>query len=208
LSFPGLANRRLQPLGHVSVAADMPEIGDMRKRMDADLRRREVSTAIRAAQYGTGWRDRQRWISSGISGGASNDDLRQQPQPHAGKPPGAGERWRKSFSGYPLTTGCGNRILYLEAPNCRWRFESFKPKSRRRPLSQTPAPLRRPHGNVALSQTCIRHHRVDVKSPIGSEHTAPRRGYFFFFAATLRFAGAFFFAAVFAFVAFFTILPS
>jgi hypothetical protein len=32
-------------------------------------------------------------------------------------------------------------------------------------------------------------------------------GYFFFFAATLRFAGAFFFAAVFAF-AFFTILPS
>jgi hypothetical protein len=57
-------------------------------------------------------------------------------------------------------------------------------------------------------QTCIRHHRVDVKSPTGSEHTAPRRGYFFFFAATLRFAGAFFFAAVFAFVAFFTILPS
>jgi hypothetical protein len=32
-------------------------------------------------------------------------------------------------------------------------------------------------------------------------------GYFFFFAATLRFAGAFFFAAVFAF-AFFTMLPS
>jgi len=31
--------------------------------------------------------------------------------------------------------------------------------------------------------------------------------YFFFFAATLRFAGAFFFAAVFAF-AFFTMLPS
>src|SRR5258708_29257358 len=57
-------------------------------------------------------------------------------------------------------------------------------------------------------ETCIRHHRVDVKSPTGSEHTAPRRGYFFFFAATLRFAGAFFFAAVFAFVAFFTILPS
>src|SRR5258708_19923420 len=57
-------------------------------------------------------------------------------------------------------------------------------------------------------QSCIRHHRVDVKSPTGSEHTAPRRGYFFFFAATLRLAGAFFFAAVFAFVAFFTILPS
>jgi hypothetical protein len=57
-------------------------------------------------------------------------------------------------------------------------------------------------------QICIRYRRVDVKSPTGSELTAPRRGYFFFFAATLRLAGAFFFAAVFAFVAFFTILPS
>jgi hypothetical protein len=46
-----------------------------------------------------------------------------------------------------------------------------------------------------------------VKSPTGSERTAPSRCYFFFFAATLRFAGAFFFAAVFAF-AFFTMLPS
>jgi hypothetical protein len=41
-----------------------------------------------------------------------------------------------------------------------------------------------------------------------SERTAPRRAYFFFLAATLRLAGAFFFAAVFAFVAFFTMLPS
>jgi len=41
-------------------------------------------------------------------------------RPHAGKLRGAGERWRKSFSGYPLTTGCGSRILYLEAPDCRW----------------------------------------------------------------------------------------
>src|SRR5262249_60139225 len=52
------------------------------------------------------------------------------------------------------------------------------------------------------------HHRADVRSSTGSERAAPRRGYFFFFAATLRLAGAFFFAAVFAFVAFFTILPS
>jgi hypothetical protein len=57
-------------------------------------------------------------------------------------------------------------------------------------------------------QICIRHHRVDVKSSTGSELLAPRRDYFFFLAATLRLAGAFFFAAVFAFVAFFTILPS
>jgi hypothetical protein len=49
---------------------------------------------------------------------------------------------------------------------------------------------------------------VDVKSLTSSEHIAPRQGYFFFLAATLRLAGAFFFAAVFAFVAFFTILPS
>jgi hypothetical protein len=41
------------------------------------------------------------------------------------------------------------------------------------------------------------------------ELTAPEySSYFFFLAATLRFAGAFFFAAVFAFVAFFTMLPS
>jgi hypothetical protein len=49
---------------------------------------------------------------------------------------------------------------------------------------------------------------VDVKSSAGFGAYAPRRGYFFFLAATLRLAGAFFFAAVFAFVAFFTMLPS
>jgi hypothetical protein len=43
-------------------------------------------------------------------------------------------------------------------------------------------------------------------SPTGSERIAPTLTYFFFFA-TLRFAGAFFFAADFAF-AFFTMLPS
>jgi hypothetical protein len=145
-------------------------------------------------------------VPSGIMRGASHNDLERRP--HAGKSRGAGERWRKSFSGCPLTTGCGNRILYLEAPNCRWRFESFRPQSRRRPLSSTPGVASATASQCRALQTCIRHHRVDVKSPTGSEHTAPRRGYFFFFAATLRFAGAFFFAAVFAFVAFFTILPS
>jgi hypothetical protein len=49
---------------------------------------------------------------------------------------------------------------------------------------------------------------VDGKSSTASERTAPTRAYFFFFAATLRLAGAFFFAAVFAFVAFFTMMPS
>ena len=41
-----------------------------------------------------------------------------------------------------------------------------------------------------------------------AERTRSAASYFFFLAATLRFAGAFFFAAVFAFVAFFTMLPS
>jgi hypothetical protein len=48
----------------------------------------------------------------------------------------------------------------------------------------------------------------EVFDGLRSVHAAPRRSYFFFLAATLRFAGAFFFAAVFAFVAFFTMLPS
>jgi len=34
----------------------------------------------------------------------------------AGTHKGADERWRKSFNGYPLTTGCGDRILYPEHP--------------------------------------------------------------------------------------------
>jgi hypothetical protein len=143
-------------------------------------------------------------VSSGIMSDASHDDLKQRP--HAGKPRGAGERWRKSFSGYPLTTGCGNRILYLEAPDCRWRFESFKPQSRRRPLSPTPAPPRRPHRNLALCK--FGSDITGWTCSLRQAQSVLLRGYFFFFAATLRLAGAFFFAAVFAFVAFFTILPS
>jgi hypothetical protein len=66
--------------------------------------------------------------------------------------------------------------------------------------------------NLAHLQICRFAYR-DIAEWTGSlrrasERTAPRRGYFFFLAATLRLAGAFFFAAVFAFVAFFTILPS
>jgi hypothetical protein len=47
-----------------------------------------------------------------------------------------------------------------------------------------------------------------MKSPTaGAKSSDEAFDYFFFFAAVLRFAGAFFFAAVFAF-AFFTMLPS
>jgi hypothetical protein len=127
---------------------------------------------------------------------------------------GAGERWPDSFNGCPLTTGCRNRHPVPRNNNGRWltdsrSFEGFKPQSRRRPVSQTPAP---PFANGPQSCTllvCIsRHRQVDGKSSTAPEHTAPKRGYFFFLAATLRLAGAFFFAADFAFVAFFTILPS
>jgi hypothetical protein len=63
--------------------------------------------------------------------------------------------------------------------------------------------------NLATQQNLhIAPSLVDVKSPAGFGAHAPRRGYFFFLAATLRLAGAFFFAAVFAFVAFFTMLLS
>jgi hypothetical protein len=48
---------------------------------------------------------------------------------------------------------------------------------------------------------------VDGKPSTASEYSFEAT-YFFFLAATLRLAGAFFFAAVFAFVAFFTMLPS
>ena len=80
-------------------------------------------------------------------------------------------------------------------------------------VSPTPFVVDPGAASAIASQSCalqirIRRHRVDVKSSTGSESTAPRRSYFFFLAATLRLAGAFFFAAVFAFVAFFTILPS
>jgi hypothetical protein len=80
-------------------------------------------------------------------------------------------------------------------------------------VSPTPSrrrPRRHPcrlHGNFALCNLAFDVAGLNVKSPTGSEQMAPRRCYFFFFAATLRFAGAFFFAAVFAF-AFFTMLPS
>lgn len=87
-------------------------------------------------------------------------------------------------------------------------FEGFKPPSRRRPCRRL--------------QRCLANGPQSYKLQIGyrdiarwasslwraSEHTAPRRGYFFFLATAFFFAGAFFFAAVFAFVAFFTMMPS
>jgi hypothetical protein len=101
-----------------------------------------------------------------------------------------------------IVQGCVSRALSLSLAGALCR--------------QTSAPALRMDRNLA----CIDLRRfacrdiakwtlsLDVRPPTASERTAPRRGYFFFLAATLRLAGAFFFAAVFAFVAFFTILPS
>ena len=66
----------------------------------------------------------------------------------------------------------------------------------------------------AIASQILRCANLHPKSPYGRDvfdglgAYCSEASYFFFFAATLRFAGAFFFAAVFAFVAFFTILPS
>ena len=68
--------------------------------------------------------------------------------------------------------------------------------------------FRRSRSSFTLGKAAFEIVGLNVKSPTVPERTAPGRCYFFFFAATLRFAGAFFFAAVFAFVAFFTMLPS
>src|SRR5215831_18147589 len=87
-AYNGLANRRLQPLGHVSLRAGMPETRSTGKRMYTNPR----------------WAEHLNWLAnrpciepsgvigragfhSGITGDARHDDLKQRP--HAGKPRGA-----------------------------------------------------------------------------------------------------------------------
>jgi hypothetical protein len=182
-------------------------------------------TGKRICEYANLWgqrrRSRQRTELDGVIGitgcsgsatsDASHSDLTNGHKPEHYK--GAGERRRKSFSGYPLTTGCGDRIPYLEAP-------TVVGDSRASSLSLADALCRRPGVIPATASrsnriAILRFANLHLALPGGREifdrlgaYSAPRRGYFFFLAATLRFAGAFFFAAVFAFVAFFTILPS
>jgi hypothetical protein len=101
---------------------------------------------------------------------------------------------------------CELRILHPNRSSLRWLpgdpSLSLADALRRRLRRHLP----RLHRNLALGNLASDVAGLTVKSPTGSERTAPKVGYFFFFAA-LRFAGAFFFAAVFAF-AFFTMLPS
>ncbi len=184
----------------------MPETDRAGKQTCAVLRRdRMPRPNPERSRPGTRWRPRPAGFSGCIAGIPATTT---QQQPQAGKRRGAGERWRKSFSGDPLTTGCVR-------PHPVPRSNQPPLEVRELQASVSPAPFvvdprRRPGDCIAILrlQIGIRCDRVDVKSSTASEHTAPRQGYFFFFAATLRLAGAFFFAAVFAFVAFFTILPS
>lgn len=76
------------------------------------------------------------------------------------------------------------------------------------PLPQTPAPPREWIAILQAADWLSRHRQWASSLRRASEHTAPKRGYFFFLATAFFFAGAFFFAAVFAFVAFFTMMPS
>src|SRR5258706_14826242 len=54
-------------------------------------------------------------VSRGIMSDASHGDLKRRP--HVGKSRRAGEKRRKSFSGYSLAATWGKRILDLQAPN-------------------------------------------------------------------------------------------
>jgi hypothetical protein len=153
----------------------MPETARTGKRVYGNL----WSEAERSSRVGTAHtcnsrRHRHRRMCRGVTRDASHDDLRNGHKPNYHK--GAGERWRKSLNGYPLTTGCGGRNPVPRSTQLSLGFESFKPQSRRRPLSSTPTPPRRPHRARTASQSCalqicIRHHRVDAKSSTGSEST-------------------------------------
>jgi hypothetical protein len=118
----------------------------------------------------------------------------------------------QTFSGGPLTTGCRTGTLYPETATVAGR-----PAAAFRGLqaSVSPTPCVADFGAAFANgpqsctlQTGISRHRQGTGSLRRPRSTPPTRAYFFFLAATLRLAGAFFFAAVFAFVAFFTMLPS
>jgi hypothetical protein len=153
-----------------------------------------------------------------INGGSMVDQWRDEiGKRRLEKRRGAGEMWHKPLSGHPADDRLRVRILFPEAFQLALAPGRFEPRSRRRPSVEDPAVVSRPHHDLALS-SLVRCNpavrdlapdvaRLNTTSPTGSEPIAPRGSYFFFFAAALRFAGAFFFAAVFAF-AFFTMLPS
>lgn len=100
-----------------------------------------------------GFRTARRWNEAAASASpdfpAASHGMSQE-RPHAGKPRGAGERWAQILQRLPADDRLRKSASCTSKPNRRWRFESFKPQSRRRPLSSTPASPRRPHCNLAL----------------------------------------------------------
>jgi hypothetical protein len=135
---------------------------------------------------------------------ASHDDLKQRP--HAGKPRGAGERWRKILQRLPADDRLRKPHPVPRSTRLSLEVRELQASVSPTPLSPTPAPPRRPHRNLALCK--FGSDITGWTCSLRQAQSVLLRGYFFFFAATLRLAGAFFFMAVFAFVAFFTILPS
>src|SRR6266849_2996926 len=119
-----------------------------------------LKTASEPPTDGTRRRHRHRWIFSGIMSDASHDDLKQQP--HAGKPRGAGERWRKSFNGYPLTTGA-------ETASCASKHPTVVGGSRASSLSLADALCRRPRRRPGDRITISRFAKLHPTSPGGRE---------------------------------------
>lgn len=155
--------------------------------------------------HGTSWRHQPAGFPSGATSGTSHDDLTTTTSRKTA-------RRRREVAQILQRCPADNR---LRQPHPVPRSNQLPLELRELQASVSPTPFVVDPGAAPATasqscvlQICIRCGRTDVMSSTGSERTAPRRGYFFFFAATLRLAGAFFFAAVFAFVAFFTILPS
>src|SRR6266849_2429885 len=119
-----------------------------------------LKTASEPPTDGTRRRHRHRWIFSGIMSDASHDDLKQQP--HAGKPRGAGERWRKSFNGYPLTTGA-------ETASCTSKHPTVVGGSRASSLSLADALCRRPRRRLGDCIAILRFANLHPTSPGGRE---------------------------------------
>jgi hypothetical protein len=63
---------------------------------------------------------------------------------------------------------CTSKHQHAPAKPAGWRFEGFKPQSRRRPVSSTSAPPSADGSRSCTLQVCISRHRlVDVKSSTG-----------------------------------------
>jgi hypothetical protein len=147
-AYNGLANRRLQPLGHISVKPICPRLTAQASGCTGLCAETEGPEQVPSAIHGTSWRHRQTGFSGGITSDAGHDDPTTTT---CRKPRGAGERWRKSFNGCPLTTGA-------EAASCTSSHLTAVGGSRALSLSLADAlcrRLRRHHGDrIATLRFC------------------------------------------------------